>query len=327
MKLAPTTDIFQWANSVDAAKDDIEVDLFVFTKHYTVFSLAHSPRLTGRLKQLFLLDIIGTVETGAATGMAIRDIHVDDNVENAIDFIDLKSVSHAQEVIEQIAYDEKLALFREQDHEIRKMHGVVARFSFKDKRKKSFYIFKRLQAAGILPSNKALEIDANSMLDTMQAQAAIEIKPGCEVLAVGEQIFVFNITKFTQLFKYDAKKRTQLDGMISQLNKHYKFSFPEGLSMQALAYETPALADKLLRCQPGRLSQDQIVEQADEFGLALMTDDASNAIIIMDKRDATMFANLLNDDYLESNGTGAHYLAIKKKEVYATEDKQMNMGV
>ena len=97
--------------------------------------------------------------------------------------------------------------------------------------------------------------------------------------------------------------------------------------MQALAYETPALADKLLRCQPGLLTQDQIVEQADEFGLALMTDDANNAIIIMDKRDATMFANLLNDDYLESNGTGAHYLAIKKKEVYATEDKQMNMGV
>ena len=68
-----------------------------------------------------------------------------------------------------------------------------------------------------------------------------------------------------------------------------------------------------------------MIEQADKFGLALMTDDAG-AIIIMDGRDATMFANLLNDDYVESDMTDKHYLAVKKKEVLATEDKQLNLG-
>lgn len=324
-------DIFQWANSVDAVKDEMDIDLFVFTKNYTVYSLAHNPKLAGRLRQLFLLDIIGTVQTGAATGMAVRDIYKDDNVENAIDFVPVERVVHGQEVIEQIAFGEStIDVYREADHKITKMHGMIARFTFpKDSRvghKKPFYVFKQLQTSSTMTRTKALEIDANSTLDEMVAQAAITIRPGCETVAIGETIFVFNLARFTTLFKYDVKKRAALDGVIGELNKAYKLSFPEGLSMHALAYENAALADKLLRCTPGLLTQEQIVEQADEFGLALMTDDA-DAIIIMDKRDATMFANLLNDDYVDSNATGTHYLAIKKKEVYATEDRQLNTGL
>lgn len=331
MKMKLTTDIFEWANRVDAVKEDVEVDLFLFTKHYTVYSFAHSPRLVGRLKQLFLLDIIGTVETGAATGMAIRDIYKDDNVENAIDYVPVERVQHAQEIIEQITHgEETLTLYREDDHDITKMHGIVARFTFpKDSRnghRKPFFIFKQLQSSSTMTRNKALEIDANSMLDQMVAQAAIVIRPGCEVLAIDKSMFVFNIARFTTLFKYDIKKRAALDGVIEQLNKQYRLTFPEGLSMHALAYENAGLADKLLRCDPTLLSQEQIIEQADEFGLALMTDD-NGAIIIMDKRDAGIFANLLNDDYVDSNATGTHYLAIKKKEVYATEDKQLNIGM
>lgn len=328
MKL--TTDIFQWANSVDAVKENIQIDLFVFTKNYTVYSLAHNPKLDGRLRQLFLLDIIGTVETGGATGMAIRDIYKDDNVENAIDFVPVERVPHSQEVIEQIAFGEKdILVYREADHEIAKMHGIVARFTYpknsRPGKNKPFYIFKQLQSSSTMTSAKALEIDANSQLNEMVAQAAITIRPGTEVLAIGDTLFVFNIARFTTLFKYDVKKRAALDAIIGDLTKKYKLAFPEGLSMHALAYETADLANKLLRCEPGLLTQDQIIEQADAFGLALMTDDAG-AIIIMDKRDATMFANLLNDDYVDSDATGRNYLAIKKKEVYATEDKQLNLG-
>ena len=325
--MKPNTDIFHWANNVDGSKDELQIDMFVFSKNYTPYSLSTSPKLDGRIRQLFLVDVISTIETGAATGMAIRDIQKQDTNENALDFVELEKVQNAQSVIELIQFgEETLEIFSEEDHSIRRMRGIVARFRYKDKRRTPFFIIKYLQASASLPQSAALEIDANNMLDDMKAHAAISIKGGFETLIVKDTVFVFNERKFVQTFNYDAKKRVELDGKIAELNKHYKLAFPEGLSMYAIAYENASLADSLLRCNPGLLTQDQIIEQADEFGLALMTDD-SNAIIIMDKRDASMFANLLNDDYLESNGTGAHYLAIKKKEVLATEDKQLHTGL
>jgi len=65
----------------------------------------------------------------------------------------------------------------------------------------------------------------------------------------------------------------------------------------------------------GLVAQDRVVEQADEMGLELMTDDATGEIIIMDAKDAAKFVNLLNDDYMTSDMTGIKYELKGKKEL------------
>ena len=145
------------------------------------------------------------------------------------------------------------------------------------------------------------------------------------MLVIDKQIYVFNINKFSKIFKYDAKKQIVLDDKIEQINKRFKLSFPEGLKLKDFVTTSAQLAEKLMRSEPKNVTQEQIIDQADKFDLAMMTDD-QGAIIIMDTRDALMFANLLNDDYVESDMTDKHYLATKKKEVFDTEDKQMNLG-
>ena len=50
-KLEPT-DIFLWANQADAHKDALEIDLFLFTKGYTVYATNYAEELKAQLKVL-----------------------------------------------------------------------------------------------------------------------------------------------------------------------------------------------------------------------------------------------------------------------------------
>ena len=128
-KLEPT-DIFLWANQADAHKDALEIDLFLFTKGYTVYATNYAEELKAQLKVLFLYDMISQVQTGAATGMQVRDFEAAAAEENVLERTTLDKVDHAQEVIEQIRYgEEALEVFREGDHEFKKVKGIVARFS------------------------------------------------------------------------------------------------------------------------------------------------------------------------------------------------------
>lgn len=322
-------DLFLWANRADAQKQNLRADLFLFTKNYTVYSLANEAALEPYLKALFLYDAINTVVLGAGTGMAVREIHTEHDDENVIDYVDLENVPNAQAVIEQIAYgEEQVEIFNEDEHELKRVIGIVVRFTpeaVQDGESTApFYIVKQLQQSAVLSGNTAWALQSGKV-GLMPQAAAIKIGADNQVLIADERVFAYNVTKFTKLFGYDAKRKAILDGKISEIEKGYKLSFPEGVDLTALARHNAALTEKLLKSTPGAVSQEQIIEQADKFQLALMTDD-NGAIIIMDGRDAVMFANLLNDDYVESDMTDKHYLAVKKKEVYPTEDQQMNLG-
>lgn len=318
-------DIFLWANQADAHKNELEFDLFLYTKGFTVYQTSYAKDIKAQLKVLFLYDIISQVQTGAATGMAVRAIDNTDSEDDTLEFLPLELAPHAQEVVEQIAYAEpNLEMFNEGDHEFRRVRGIVARFTAPDM--EPFYIVKHLPQSQILKSAIACSFTSEGKFSPMSAAAAIKISAGNETLIVDNHVFVFNESKFIKQFGYDARKTTVLANKIAEIEQHFRLTYPEGLSMQYLAESSKTLSDKLLRADPTSIEQDRLVDQADEFGLALMV-DANGAIIIMDTRDATMFANLLNDDYVDSDMTGVHYLAIKKKAVQMTEDSQVNMGI
>ena len=68
----------------------------------------------------------------------------------------------------------------------------------------------------------------------------------------------------------------------------------------------------------GEISQDKVIEYADEMQLELMTDD-NGAIIIMDGNDLVVFVNLINEDYITSEMTGRRY-EIKSKKLLDEPD-------
>lgn len=310
---AEPTDIFLWANQTDAHKDQLEVDLFLFTKGYTVYATNYAKELKAQLKVLFLYDMISQVQTGAATGMAVREFEAAAAEENVLERTTLERVDHAQEVIEQIKYgEESLEVFHEGDHEFKKVKGIVARFTRPDA--EPFFIAKLLPQSQVLKGATAWMYEGDSF-QPFSADAGLRITPDNQVLVVDGGIFAFSETKFIRMFGYDAKKFAVAEEKIAEIEKHFKLKFPEGMTFDALVRDTPSLVAKLQKVDPTLVTQEQVVDQSDEMDLQLMTDDATNEIIIMDAKDAAKFVNLLNDDYMTSDMTGIKYELKGKKEL------------
>lgn len=312
-KAAEPTDIFLWANQADAHKDQLEIDLFMFTKGYTVYATNYAKELKAQLKVLFLYDMISQVQTGAATGMLVRDFEAAAAEDNVLERTTLENVEHAQEVIEQIMYGEEgLEVFHEGDHEFKKVKGIIARFSRPGA--EPFFVAKLLPQSQVLKGATAWMYNGDSF-QPFSADAGLRITPDNQVLVAGGDIFAFSETKFIRMFGYDAKKFAIAEEKIKEIEEHFKLKFPEGMTFDALVRDTPSLVGKLQKVDPTVVTQDQVVEHAEEMGLELLTDDAAGAIIIMDAKDAAKFVNLLNDDYVTSDMTGIKYELKGKKEL------------
>lgn len=310
------TDIFLWANQADRDKDHLAIDLFLFTKGYTVYATNYAKELKAQLKVLFLYDMISTVQTGAATGMMVRDFEAAAAEDNVLERTDLDKVEHAQEVIEQILYGEEgLEVFREGDHEFKKVKGIVARFTKPGGQ--PFFVAKLLPQSQVLKGATAWMYNGDSF-QPFSADAGLRITPDNQVLIAANDIFAFNETKFIRMFGYDAKKFAVAEEKIKEIEAHFKLKFPDGMTFDSLVRDTPSLVSKLQKVDPSIVTQEQVVDHADEMGLELMTDDAAGEIIIMDAKDAAKFVNLLNDDYVTSDMTGIKYELKGKKELRDT---------
>jgi hypothetical protein len=315
-KVHEPTDIFLWANQADRDKDQLEIDLFLFTKGYTVYATNYAKELKAQLKVLFLYDMISTVQTGAATGMMVRDFESAAAEENVLQRTELEKVEHAQEVIEQIMFGEEgLEVFTEGEHEFKKVKGIMARFQKPGG--EPFFIAKLLPQSQVLKGTTAWMYNGDSF-QPFSADAGLRITPDNQVMISGGDAFAFNETKFIRMFGYDAKKFAIAEEKIAEIEKHFKLKFPEGMTFDALVRETKPLVTKLQKVEVGVITQDQVIEHAEEMGLEMLTDDAAGAIILMDAKDATKFVNLLNDDYITSDMTGIRYEVKGKKELRDT---------
>ena len=124
---------------------------------------------------------------------------------------------------------------------------------------------------------------------------------------------IFNQSKFEALFQYNFKSQVIAEAKAKELEEKYKLSFAEGLTLNALLQDKKPLVKKLQNMEIAEeMSQEQLVDYADEMQLDLMTDD-DKSIIIMDDKDLTMFVNLLNEDYYVSPVNGRRYEIKSKK--------------
>lgn len=307
-----TTDIFLWANNTDSVKTELDVEFFLFNKNYTPYSTSFSSELNAQIKPLFLFDLINFVNMGAGTGLSVRDYELSDGEENVLLRTDLTKVGRAETLIHLIEKERHdIVEFSEQEHEFKRIKGIVARFTHKDKPEKAFYAIKAISQGQVLSGATSWEF-RDGKFGAFQADVGLKMPVDNQVLIINKDIFAFNPGKFEKLFNYDYKKQALADKKVEEIAKLYKLSFPEGLDLQTLVRDRKKIINKLQKMEVGAITQEQAIEYADQMQLELMTDDAG-AIIIMDGNDLDIFVNLINEDYITSEVTGRRFEIKSKK--------------
>jgi hypothetical protein len=324
MDTSETTDIFLWANNTDGVKKDLDVEFFLFNKNYTPYSTHFASDLNVQIKPLFLFDLINFVNMGSGTGLSVRDYELSENEDNVLLRTDLVKVGRAETLIHLIEKERHdIVEFSEQEHEFKRIKGIIARFTHKDNPKKAFYVVKAISQGQVLSGSTSWEFK-DGKFGAFQADVGLKMPSDNQVLIIDKDIFVFNQPKFEKLFNYDYKKQLLADQKVEEIAKQYKLSFPDGLDLQTLVRDRKKIVNKLQKMEIGGVTQDQAMEYADQMQLELMTDDAG-AIIIMDGNDLDMFVNLINEDYVTSEITGKRY-EIKSKKLLDEPDGEPPRG-
>ncbi|MFZ1301577.1 MAG: Kiwa anti-phage protein KwaB-like domain-containing protein [Candidatus Microsaccharimonas sp.] len=317
-----STDLFSWANQTDAVKNDLNVEFFLFNRNYTPFTTKIDNELDSQIKALFLFDVINEVNLGAGTGLSVRDYELVESEENVILRTDLAKVGRAETLIHLIEKERSdIVEFSEQEHEFKRMKGIIARYSRKSDGKGVFYIVKQVSAG--LQGATAWEFSEGGFR-AFKPEFGWKVPGDNQVLIVDGDIFIYNQSKFERLFNYDYKKQLLADAKVAEIEKQYKLSFPGDVTLQSLVMDRKKIVSKLQKLEVGAISQDQAIDYADTMELELMTDDAG-AIIIMDGNDLDMFVNLINEDYITSEITGKRY-EIKSKKLLGEPEGEPPRG-
>lgn len=304
-------DIFQWANQTDAVKNELRVEFFLFNKNYTPYTTTIADDLDSQIKSLFLYDVINDVNLGAGTGLTVRDYEFTEKEENTLLRTDLPKVGRAETLIHLIEHERNdIVEFSEQEHEFKRIKGIVARFSRKDGTG-VFYVVKQVSSGSTLQGATSWQFQEGTFKPFVP-EFGWKVPSDNQVLIVDKDIFIFNQSKFERLFNYEFKKQLLADQKVAEIERQYKLSFPEGTDLQMLVMEKKKIVNKLQKLEVGAVTQDQAVEYADTMQLELMTDDEGK-IIIMDSNDLNMFVNLINEDYITSEITGRRYEIKSKK--------------
>lgn len=307
-----STDIFHWANKIDGVKRDLDIELFFFNKNFTPYRTNLSADIQKQLPPLFLFDLINFVNLGAGTGLSVHDITFADG-ENILRRTDLGKVGRAETLVYLLNEQKSdIVMFNELEHEFKRMKGVIARFTHPTDKSIKFDVVKLIKQSDVISGGLSWQLDGG-LFDFMKADVTFKMPADNQVLIIDQDIFVFNPAKFTTLFSHDARAIAAAEKIGAEIDKTYKLTMPTiGQGIAFMATEKPGLLKKLLAVQPGLITQEQVIEIADEMQIELMSDDAGN-IILMDYNDVGVFLDILLDNFMQSEATGTNYLVKNKK--------------
>jgi len=312
------TDVFAWANNLVQYKDELKFELFFFNKNYVMYKTTRSKELDKQMEGLFIDEILEYVLEGAANGLIVRGFEEAEAEENVLMRTRLKNVEKAREVLGWLKTQEhEIETFDDEDHDIKRMKGIVARVSHKEM-KQPFYVIKQLQQSQVIRGRTGWMLREGKFVP-FDADAALRVDPTNQLLVLEGDMYVFSQAKLESLFGYDAKEASIAAGKVREIEELFRLSFAEGLTLQSLVKGNKATIKKLQKIDVTAMKQDALVDHAEELGVPIMTDE-SGAIIIMDEKDLVRFVNLLNDDYVESPVTGLRY-EIKSKRILKPADE------
>lgn len=315
------TDVFAWANNTVPHKEELKIDLFLVNKNYVPYKVKAATQLRKKLEPLFVDGIINYLLDGAEDGLIIRGFEDAENEDGVLQRTQVFKVEKAQELLRWINTQEnELEVFDDETHDFRRIKGVVARITHESLDHPAL-ICKVLPSAAVMSKRVSWMLREGKFVP-FDADAALKIPHDNQLLILDQDIYVFSQPKLKQLFGYDAKEASIAEKKVEEILGSFKLSFPEGMDMQSLVAGKKSAIKKLQTIDPSIITQEQLIDHADEMGVELMEDE-QGAIIIMDGKDLDKFVNLLNDDYIESNLTGQRYEVVRKKMLKLDEDAKL----
>ena len=321
-------DVFHWANEIDEIKNNVSVELFLFNKNYTPYKVRYSDALTSSVKQLFMNEAIKYIIEEADKGLECREYEKSDGEEKVIYRTKLSKVGRAETLLHLIEQEYRdIDFFSDNEYGFKKVKGILAKFSYPDAdsgETKSFYIAKGISASSALKAGTSWELNGESF-EPFSAEVALKMPDDNQVAIIGDDVVIFNQTKFEALFQYDYKSQVIAEEKAKELSEKYKLSFAEGLTLDALLADKKPILKKVQAMDIAEeMTQEQVIDYADEMHLELMTDD-DGSIIIMDDKDLSMLVNLINEDYYVSPVNGKRY-EIKSKKLLADAEGEPPRG-
>jgi len=305
------TDVFTWANNLVQYKDELKVELFFISKNYVLYKTNLAEGLKKQLEPIFIDEMLEYILEGTDKGLIVRGFEQAEAEEHVLQRTQVYKVDKLRETLGWLKTQEhEIVPFKENEHDINHMKGVLARVSHPEM-EKPFYVAKVLPKSQVMKGKVGWMLRSDKFIP-FDADAALRIPTDPQLLVIDQDLYVFSQPKLKTLFGYDAKEQAIAEGKIREIEEMYRLSFSEGLGIQQLVKDKKALVKKLQKLEVGKVTQEQILQQSEDLDLGVMPDD-SGAIIIMDDKDIAKFINLMNDDYMESPVTGERYEIIKKR--------------
>ncbi|MCL2085948.1 DUF4868 domain-containing protein [Candidatus Saccharibacteria bacterium] len=302
-------DLFLWANQMEPLKGEVKLELFLFNKNYTPYKVKMAEAILEQARVMFVAQMVNFVNSEVEKGLKVRELGTNVGEDEVVSCVELKKVGRLETLIHVIEKEyAEIEFFKEADHDFRRIKGIIARCEVGDKK---FFVAKQIQPTAALRSVASWELKGQTF-EPFRADLGIKIPDDEQVLVVEDTVFVFNQGKFERLFQFDAKTEALAEEKIAEIMQSYSLAFPEGVSLASLLQGKKPLIKKLSNLEIGEMSQDKVIEYADEMQLELMTDD-NGAVIIMDDADLTGFVNLLSEDYFISSASGKRYEVKSKK--------------
>lgn len=301
-------DIFLWSNNIVQYLESLKTDLYFFNKQYTVFKLKLGESTSRYVQPIFIDPILEAVFDGLEKGMVVRRFEDAASEDNVLQKTDTDKVDGLREVLSRIKTGDVEA-FNQENHDIKRMKGVIAYSRHQET--KPFFVIKALSAASFIKGEAAWLVQGDTF-KPFDGLAGMKLPIDTQLMVIGKEVFVFKEPKLKQLFGYDVKAASIAEKKAKEIQANFTLRFPEGADMQTLLKGKTAIIKKLQQIDPRAVTQNALLDHAEEMGVDLMTDE-QGAIIVMDDRDMTAFVNLLNEDYITSPITGERYEIIKKR--------------
>ncbi len=314
------TDIFAWANNLVQYKDELTIELFFVSRNYTLYKTKVDPSLKKYLEPIFIDEVLEYILDGVEQGLVVRGFEEAEAEHKVLQRTKMQNVASLKEVMNWHDHQyAEIPVFSDEEHDFKRIKGVMAKVSHADMKDSPFYVFKVLPKSQVMTS-KTSWLLKNGKFIKFDGEAVMQLPVDPQLVLLEDDLYVFNQTKLKQLFGYDAKEASVAASKVREILDNFKLRFDEGMDLNKIVEGKKSLIKKLQKIDPKIVSQEDLLAHAEEMGVDLMQDE-SGAIIIMDDKDAAKFVNLLNDDYVESPMTGIRYEIVNKKALKAIESE------
>lgn len=314
-KTGQTVDVFAWANNLLNIKEELFVELFLVSKNNLPYRARLSKTVQDHINETFLDPILETLFEGAEFGMTVRHISYDTNDPGVLIREDLDKVPLAADLLDTIENKtDDVEYFSEEEHELKMMKGMIARVTHRSDRKLKFYITRSLEKNRIVSTGIAWQFDKDQ-IDVLQPKAAFKVPSDNETLLIGNDIFIFNQSKFEKMFNYEWAKLNKADIKAKEFAKKFRINVSSNMTgIESFFRESKPLLNKFLKTDIKSVDQSKVMDVANDMGLDLMESD-DGAVILQDKTDLNKVLDIINDNYFEGHTTGNLYVAGSKRKV------------